>query len=218
MRPEFWHDRWRRGQIGFHQAAADQSLTRLWRTLDLPPGSRVLVPLCGKSLDLLWLRDQGHEVVGVELSDIALQAFCAENGLPARRRVLTDADLYEAPGLTLLRGDLFTLTADRLGPVDAVYDRAALIAWEPPLRAAYVRQLTELTRPGTPTLLITLEYPAGQIAGPPFPVGAGEVEALYGAHHRIQELSRRDILAADQRMRERGVTELIEAVYRLTRL
>ncbi len=217
MQPQFWHDRWRLGQIGFHQAAADSSLTRLWSTLDLPPGSRVFVPLCGKTLDLLWLRDQGHEVLGVELSDLAVQAFCAENGVPARRRVLADADLYEAPGLTLLRADLFAVTAGQLGHIDAVYDRAALIAWEPSQRAAYARHLTALTRPGTPTLLITLEYPAGQIAGPPFPVTAGEVEALYGAQHRIEQLSRRDILAADARMRQRGVTELIETVYRLVR-
>ncbi len=217
MQPDFWHERWRTGQIGFHQAETDRSLARLWRELELPPGSRVFVPLCGKSLDLAWLRDQGHEVIGVELSDIALQAFCMEQGIPARRRVLPDFELYEAQGLRLLRGDFYALTADRLGPVDAVYDRAALISWAPERRAAYVAHLTALTPPGTRTLLITLEYPEGQIAGPPFPVNAAQIRSLYAPHHRLEELSRRDILAAEHRMRERGVTALVEVVHRLTR-
>jgi len=96
MRPDFWHDRWRTAQIGFHRSSVDDNLIHHWRDLSLPKAARVLVPLCGKSLDLLWLRDQGHPVVGIELSDIALQTFFVENGVAARRRTLPHFDLYDA--------------------------------------------------------------------------------------------------------------------------
>src|SRR5271156_6319364 len=163
MEPQFWQNRWRNGQIGFHQSSVDGSLERHWPALNLGASSRgssprFFVPLCGKSLDLLWLRDQGHFVTGVELSATALEAFCMENGIPARRRTLADFDVYEASNLELFRGDFFKLTPAILGETAAVYDRAALISWAPELRSAYADHITVLLRPGTEMLLITLEY------------------------------------------------------------
>ena len=218
MQPEFWHERWRLGQIGFHQSAVDQNLARHWPTLGLTSGSRVFVPLCGKSLDMLWLRDQGFSVVGVELSATALEAFCMENGVPARRRVRDEFDVYEAANLELMRGDFFQVTAALLGRVAAVYDRAALISWAPELRAPYVEHLAGLLRSGTPMLLITLEYPQSQMSGPPFSVERDEVERLYSPHFELREIARQDILAADARLRSRGITELSEVSYQLVRL
>ncbi len=218
MQPEFWHDRWRTGQIGFHQSAVDRHLKELWPQLGLPNDGRVLVPLCGKSLDLLWLRDRGHPVAGVELSAVALESFFMENGIPAQRRVLEDFDLYEAPGLKLYRGDFFALTPQLLGSVRAVYDRAALIAWKPELRAAYVAHITALTGPGTQTLLVVMEYPQEQMTGPPFSVSADDVHRLYAGTHVIQVLSKQDVLASEPRLRARGLTQLHEVCYRLTRL
>jgi len=218
MQPDFWHERWRGGQIGFHQSAVEISLRQCWQALAVPKSCRVLVPLCGKSLDLLWLRDQGYSVIGVELSDIALQAFCMENGVPARRRRLPEFDLYAAPNLELYRGDFFSVDLPMLGNVAAVYDRAALISWAPALRVPYVEHLAMLTQPGTETLLITLEYPQGQMPGPPFSIDGDEVQRLYSPHHVIRELARRDVLANEPRMRARGVTRVAEVCYRITRL
>jgi thiopurine S-methyltransferase len=217
MQPEFWHERWNAGQIGFHQSQVAGYLRQHWQDLGLGDRGRVFVPLCGKSLDLIWLRDRGHSVVGVELSDIALQAFCMENGISARRRRKQDFDIYEAPNLELRCGDFFALTPAKLGTIAAVYDRAALISWTPDLREPYVEHMTNLTPAGTETLLITLEYPQAQKAGPPFSVPKAEVERLYADRHAIQELSRQDVLASEPRMRARGVTELFEVCYRLTR-
>jgi thiopurine S-methyltransferase len=217
LQPEFWHKRWRNGQIGFHQSAIDRNLTGHWPALHLARGSRVFVPLCGKSLDLLWLRDQGHPVIGVELSAIALEAFCMENGVPARRRVLDGFEVYEAPNLQLLRGDFFALSAALLGDVAAVYDRAAAISWAQELRAPYVRHLAALVSSGTPMLLVTLEYPQPQMSGPPFSLGGGEVRRLFSRHFRIREIDRQDILALEPRLRARGVTELVEVSYHLVR-
>ncbi len=218
MQPEFWHERWRTGQIGFHQSAVDRHLERYWPDLGVASHSRVFVPLCGKSVDLLWLRERGHSVAGVELSAVALESLCMEHGIPAKRRLLNDFEVYEAENLRLYCGDFFALTPELLGSVPALYDRAALISWKPELREAYVAQVTALTSPGTQTLLITLEYPQAQMSGPPFSVGAGDVNRLYARNHAIQELSKHDVLANEPRLRSRGVTQLYEVCYRLTRL
>jgi thiopurine S-methyltransferase len=218
LQPEFWRKRWRTGQIGFHQSAVDGRLKQHWADLELAGGSRVFVPLCGKSLDLVWLRERGHVVAGVELSAVALESLCMQHGIPARRRALDLFDVYEALNLRLFCGDFFALTPQLLGEVDALYDRAALISWAPELRASYVEHIAALTRPGTQTLLLTLEYPQAQMSGPPFNVGADEVVRLYAGHHAISELSRHDVLANEPRMRSRGLTQLHEVCYRLTRL
>jgi thiopurine S-methyltransferase len=206
------------GQTGFHQTAVDRNLRRHWPDLGIAIPSRVFVPLCGKSLDLLWLRERGHPVTGVELSTVALESFCMEHGIPAMRRVRDGFDVYEASEFELYRGDFFALTPELLGPIPAVYDRAALISWAPELRAAYVKHITALTLPGTQTLLVTLEYPQAQMKGPPFSIGADEVERWYSPHHEIQALSRQDVLANEPRLRSRGVSQLHEACYRLIRL
>jgi len=217
MEPQFWQNRWRNGQIGFHQASVDRNLRRHWPELSLGEAHHVFVPLCGKSLDLLWLRDQGHAVLGVELSARALEDFCRENGVPARRRTQGDFDVYEAENLELYRGDFFKLTPSLLGAVDAVYDRAALISWAPELRSAYADHIATIVRPGTQMLLITLEYPQAQMSGPPFCVPRDEVERLYSPRFQIREVARQDILASEERLQSLGVTTLFEVCYYLVR-
>jgi thiopurine S-methyltransferase len=218
VQPEFWQERWRTAQIGFHQSAVDRHLKAYWPTLKLAADSRVFVPLCGKSLDLLWLRDQGHQVSGVELSPVAVEAFFLEQGIPATRRSLGALDAYEAERLTLFLGDFFKLTPALLGKPAGVYDRASLISWTPALRAAYVGHMTALTHPGTQTLLIAVEYPQAQMSGPPFPVSGDDIHRLYASHHSIELLARHEILELEPRLKARGLTELQEVCYRLTRL
>lgn len=218
MQPDFWLDRWRTAQIGFHQPAPDKHLQAYWPALKLPPDRGVFVPLCGKSLDLLWLEARGHTVAGVELSPIALESFCMEHGIPARRREHADFDIYEAGRLALFRGDLFKLTPSLLGPVTAVYDRAALISWTPTLRSAYVSHMTSLTAAGAQTLLISVEYPEADMSGPPFPLSREVIDELYAPRHAIELLGRHDILDLEPRLKARGLTELREIAYRLTRL
>jgi thiopurine S-methyltransferase len=217
LQPEFWHERWRMGQTGFHQSAVDRNLRQYWPELGVPIHGRVFVPLCGKSLDLLWLCERGHFVTGVELSSVALESFCMERGVPAKRRVAGDFDVYEAPNLQLFRGDFFALTRELLGPIPSVYDRAALISWTPELRAVYVNHITELTTPGTQILLVTMEYPQAQMTGPPFSMPAEDIHQLYARNFDIRWLGRQDILSSEPRLRGRGLTELYEVCYRLTR-
>jgi len=216
VRPEFWDERWRRGQVGFHRATVHPALTRLWRRLELPLGARVLVPLCGKSLDLLWLRDAGFDVVGVEWSALAVEAFCLENGVPARRRVQGGFDVFESSRLALWRGDFFALTRALLGRVAAVYDRAALVAFGPDTRSAYALHTASLLDTGAQMLLMTTEYAQTAMAGPPFSVDPAEVRQLYSSHFDIEEIDRQDVLAEEPKMRARGLTRFDEACYRLT--
>lgn len=216
MQPSFWHERWRNGQIGFHQAAVDRQLARHWAEMDVSDGA-VFVPLCGKSLDLIWLRNQGLQVTGAEISAVALESLCLEQGLLARRAPGELFDRYESPGLRLLRGDLFELTREMLGAVNTIYDRASLIAFPPDARPRYVAHLTHLTAPQTKTLLITVEYPQAQMSGPPFSVSAAEVDELYRRHHSIQLLERRDSLSDEARLRSRGITEFHENCFLLIR-
>ncbi len=218
MQPDFWHERWRIGQIGFHQPSVDRHLKEHWPQLGLPANSRVFVPLCGKSLDLEWLRQRGHTMAGVDLSAVALESFCMERGILAMRRTFDAFDVYEAEDLRLYRGDFFALTPELLGGFAAIYDRAALISWTPEVRPAYVAHLSSLTRPGAQTLLITMEYPQEQMQGPPFSVNEDDVHRLYAPNHAIRTLSRHDILANEPRLRSRGLTQLHEICYRLTRL
>jgi thiopurine S-methyltransferase len=217
VQPEFWQERWRAAQIGFHQSAVDRHLKTYWPRLNLAEGSRVFVPLCGKSLDLLWLRDQGHKVIGVELSRIAVEAFFTENGILARRRSLGEFEVYEADRLTLYCGDFFNLTPTLLGDVAAAYDRASLISWTIELRAPYATHMAAITGPGTQTLLITVEYPPAQMNGPPFPVFGADLKSLYAGQHEIELLGAHEILELEPRLKARGLTQMREVCYRLTR-
>lgn len=215
MQPGFWHERWARAEIGFHQQAINVHLQRFWHCLEPPAGQRVFVPLCGKSLDLLWLAGEGHPVTGVELSPVAVEAFFGENGLQPRRWREGAFEIWEVDEIRILLGDFFALEPRHVADCARVYDRAALIALPPAMRERYVHHLDAILPPGTRMLLVTMEYDQAVSPGPPFAVGEAEVRALYEATHTVELLYTRDALAEESRWRERGLTWLLEKVYRL---
>ena len=213
----FWHARWEANQIGFHQTDINPHLQTYWPDLLAPPEGRVLVPLCGKSRDMLWLAGAGQRVPGVEISPLAVEAFFAENGLPATRTQTPPFTEYHSGEVTLLQGDFFALNAEHVAGVTAVYDRASLIALPPDLRAQYAGHMAALLPTAVPVLLVTLDYPQAEMDGPPFAVSAREVDALYATHFEIAALGRQDILAENPRFQARGLTRLEEQVFRLVR-
>ncbi|MGZ4969423.1 MAG: thiopurine S-methyltransferase [Methylobacter sp.] len=152
-----WLQCWRDRQTDFHQKAVNRLLTRFWPSLGLAKGSRVFVPLCGKSLDMIWLAKQGHEVIGVELSPIAVRAFFRENRLQPARRQAGKFTLWQHGRLSILCGDYFSLTEDDLGQVDTVYDRAALTALPEDIRKPYVAHLRRIVAETTNVFLLTTE-------------------------------------------------------------
>ena len=218
MDTDFWLQRWNEGRTGFHRGEVMPLLEKHWPALGVPAAGRVFVPLAGKSLDMHWLAAQGHAVLGVELSPLAVQAFFAEAGL--QPEVATDADgiHHRAGHLDLVQGDVFALSASTLATIDAVYDRAAIIALPPTMRARYVSQVYGRLPRGCRGLLITLEYPQAEKIGPPFSVEEAEVRELFTPQWRVDLLERRDLLAQEPGFRAEGVTALATAVYRLLRL
>ncbi len=217
MDPEFWHQRWREGRIGFHQDRVTPLLERHWSSLELAPGSRVFVPLAGKSLDLAWLASQGHRVLGVELSQLAVEQFFHEHGLAPAIRDSRYGRHYLAGGVELVQGDVFMLDAGLLSGCAAVFDRAALIALPPELRRRYADKVYARLPGGCRGLLVTIDYPPEEKQGPPFSVDGDEVQALFGSRWRIDLLERRDILDKEPRFAAEGVTRLHTAAYRLVR-
>ncbi|MCQ4347795.1 thiopurine S-methyltransferase [Pseudomonas stutzeri] len=217
MHEEFWQARWARNEIGFHRDEVHPALPAHWASLDLAAGSEVLVPLCGKSLDMPWLAAHGHRVLGVELAEKAVRDFFAEQGLAAATRDDGALRRHQATGIALLQGDFFALTAAQAAGCAGYYDRAALIALPAEMRRRYVAHLGTLLRPGCAGLLVTLDYPQEQRQGPPFAVSDTEVRELYGADWAIELLEDEDVLADNAGFHALGVSWLRERVYRLTR-
>lgn len=217
MDADFWLQKWQEGQIGFHRHDVMPLLQKHWPSLQLPPDSRVLVPLCGKSLDMHWLAAQGHRVLGVELSPLAVAQFFEEAGLQPERTTSPYGEHFSAGPIEIILGDAFGLDPGLLADITGVYDRAALIALPPDLRLRYRDTVYAALPAGCQGLLITLEYPQEEKAGPPFSVAQAEVESLFAAPWRHTLLERRDILDQEPRFREEGLSALETVVYRLRR-
>lgn len=193
MTPEFWLQRWQENRIGFHQSQINVHLETYWPRLGIPPGATVFVPLCGKSLDMLWLAGQGYRVLGVELSPLAAEAFFEENGLTPEIESQSAFRRYRCGEIEILCGDFFNLQDKDLAQVSAVYDRASLIALPPDMRTRYASKLHSLLPGRQPILLITLDYPQEERQGPPFAVGDAEVRELYAGRWQIKKIASRDL-------------------------
>lgn len=179
MEADFWLQTWENGLLGFHQNNVNTLLLRYWPEMNLSNGE-VFVPLCGKSKDMLWFQEQGHDVLGVELSPIAVKSFFIENQLPALHQPYRSFTLWECDKIRLLNGDFFKLTSADVQNVTAVYDRAALVALPPEMRRQYVRHMLDVLPTATKILLVCFEYPQDEMSGPPFSVSHEEVIDLYG--------------------------------------
>ncbi|MGG7056127.1 thiopurine S-methyltransferase [Nitrosomonas sp. ANs5] len=216
MEQDYWLTRWQQGDIGFHQDDINPYLRQYWQELNLPQGSEVFVPLCGKSRDMLWLRNQRQKVLGVELSDLAVQAFFSEQALVPERMRDDSFVRYRVDDIDIRCGNFFDLGREDLASVQAVYDRASMVALPPAMRQRYASHLRQILPSGTQILLIAFDYPQVEMAGPPFAVTPGEVAALYRPHAEIRLLAELDVLAHNPRFRERGLSQMCESIFLLT--
>jgi thiopurine S-methyltransferase len=192
MHPEFWHERWAADRIGFHEAQPNPHLVGHFDRLALPQGARVFVPLAGKSVDMHWLAELGYRVVGIELSETAVQAFFNESDRTTVVREVGALRRYQSGDISLFAGDFFQLEAADLGPVDAIYDRAALVALPTDMRRRYAERLVEISG-GAPQFLVTLDYDQTMTDGPPFAVDGSAVQSLYGQYYRAQCINEAEI-------------------------
>ncbi len=236
MKADFWHTRWSEQQIGWHRNVLNPMLEKWWGKIGIEPNAPVLVPLAGKSLDLHWLHEQSHAVLGVELSDIAVNDFFAEAGLTTQKQSIPNFECFTYEKIQFLQGDLFALSHGHLTALPkesdlwAWYDRAALVALPPELRVRYMQHLAELLPTGAVGLLLSFEYPQHENAGPPFSVEEDEVIELCRGRFDCRLLEREMLLdpanpptaeelaVKPNRYVEKGLTRASESVYRLQRL
>ena len=185
MEASFWFKSWELG--GFYTSFHRKDIhpfVLTYLTPDVIEGTTVLVPLCGKTVDMLYLSHYAHQVIGVELVEEAILQFFAENNL---RYTKFDEDTYVSGNIILLKKDFMALTPQDIGPVDWVLDRASLVALPDALRYDYIRAIDRLSALGTKQLVITLDYfPA--IKSAPFSITPNEVAQYYGGGHVINHV------------------------------
>lgn len=216
MDPDYWSQRWRDDRVGWHQHTVLPWLQKHWPALALDRGSRVLVPLCGKSLDMPWLAARGHQVLGIEMVPLAIEQFFADNDLLPRLSRDEDGLLhYVAGSIEVINANVFDVAPATLATCRAVYDRAAWIALPPSMRQRYASHVYGSLAAGTAGLLITLEYPQQEMPGPPFSVAENEVRQALSADWDVDLLERRDILPMQPEFAAAGVTSLHTAAYAL---
>lgn len=215
MHIDFWHERWKLKQIGFHQQGINAHLQEFWGRIEMGSPGRVFVPLSGKSRDMLWLRGEGHEVLGVEVSPVAVREFFEENDLTPSISRQGAFERWEYDGLVLLLGDFFALEKTDLNGVTGVYDRASLVALPPAMRAAYARHMSGILKHDCRLLLVSMEYPEQDMQGPPFPVSEAEIRQLYAKRFDVERIFEADLLKENDRLRKRGLTRLVEKVFLL---
>jgi thiopurine S-methyltransferase len=192
METSFWRQKWEKNEIAFHQSEANSLLVKYFTELSLEKGGRVFVPFCGKTLDIPWLLSNGYRLAGVELSEIAVRQLFTELGVEPKILGVGAVDRYSAENIEIFVGDIFDLSSETLGSIDAIYDRAALVALPEKMRHRYTAHLTEITDKA-PQLLITFEYDQSAMEGPPFSVSNEEVNELYGASYDLTLIASTDV-------------------------
>lgn len=215
LRP--WLERWETGRIGFHRDDVHPRLRAHWPGLGLRGDERVFVPLCGKSLDMRWLAERGHAVLGVEASPLAAGAFFEEWGRAAEVRHQDRFEIHRAAEVEIWVGDVFDLRAEQLADVGAYYDRASLVALDAADRRAFAAHLARILPAGTRGLLVGLEYPEGAMTGPPYTVDEEELRALLDPVFERRRLARQDASEDESRLAERLGAPVVEHVHRLVR-
>jgi thiopurine S-methyltransferase len=192
MDGSFWHRKWERNEIAFHEREANPLLVTYFKELSLPEGSRVFLPLCGKTRDIHWLLSHGYRVAGSELSQIAIEQLFSELGAEPSITAIDQISRYSASNIDIFVGDIFRLSRSVLGQIDAIYDRAALVALPEPMRDRYAAHLIEITD-RAPQLLISYDYDQRLLDGPPFSVSNEEVGRQYQESHDLKLLASADI-------------------------
>jgi thiopurine S-methyltransferase len=192
MDARFWHQRWEENNTFWHQGEANPRLTANFNQLSVAKGGRIFLPLCGKTLDIPWLLSRGYRVVGAELSKIAIEQLFAELKVKPKISTLGKFDHYGVENLDIYVGDIFDLSMKTLGPVDAIYDRAALVALPSTMRERYTAHLMDITGK-VQQLLVCWEYDQSLMDGPPFSINGDEVKRHYGKSYKITLVESKDV-------------------------
>ena len=213
-----WLEFWANNETNWHSDVVTQELEKYLGLLKLESGDTVFVPLCGKSLDMIYMLNRGFSVIGVEVSEIGIKQFFHENRLDFTISQVGEFDLYSAKNIEIYCGDFFSLTSKHLCGVKAVFDRKSLIALDRNLRQKYVKHLNDIISLGVRILLITLHYPQHQMSGPPFSVDKSEVESLFSMAFNYQELKPFQDIENGLKLARSGVDYIENAAYCLQKV
>ena len=213
-----WLEFWANNETNWHSDVVTQELEKYLGLLKLESGDTVFVPLCGKSLDMIYMLNRGFSVIGVEVSEIGIKQFFHENGLDFTISQVGEFNLYSAKNIEIYCGDFFSLTSKHLCGVKAVFDRKSLIALDRNLRQKYVKHLNDIISLGVRILLITLHYPKHQMSGPPFSVDKSEVESLFSMAFNYQELKPFQDIENGLKLASSGVDYIENAAYCLQKV
>ncbi len=189
MEKEFWIKKWQENNIGFHEITVNPLLEKHFHKLSLNKGSRIFLPLCGKTRDIAWLLAKGHRIVGVELVETAIIQLFSELGIKPQTYKTGKLTLYTADDIDIFVGDIFELSNENLGPVDAVYDRAALVALSDNVRNKYCTHIQNITV-SAPQLIICYEYDQSLTTKPPFSIPEQELSQYYSNSYDLNLLER----------------------------
>ncbi|MGK7948820.1 MAG: thiopurine S-methyltransferase [Xenococcaceae cyanobacterium] len=193
MDSSFWLQKWEKNEIGFHKSEANPVLVKYFGELSLSKGNRVFVPLCGKTLDIAWLLSEGYRVAGAELAEMAVEQLFDELGVKPKISRIGKTSLYSAKDIDIFVGNIFDVSGEMLGSVDAIYDRAALVALPEEIRNRYTAHLKEITDKAS-KLLVTFEYDRNLMEGPPFSISKEEVDRHYSDSYDLSFLASNDVV------------------------
>ncbi len=213
MTHAFWHERWQNNEIGFHLDHYNPYLTEFCCELDLRPGDTLFIPLCGKTQDMVWLRDQGYQVIGVELSPIACEAFFTEHQIPYSTQQQDNFTVYQSDSITIYCGDFFQTNSHMLSGIRGVFDRGSMVALPQEERERYVEHMRTILPTPISMLMVSFEYAIDEMRGPPYMVTEQELQRHYGDLFQTRLLTRKDVLAENPHFVARGLSQLHEVAY-----
>jgi len=216
MEHAFWDEVWESGRIPFHQRDITPGLERLWPTLNIEKGASILVPLCGKTLDMIWLRDQGYKVVGAELSSLAVEAFFAENNIAPTVQEEDGFKVFRADNIDIWCGDFFALPSGVMASCQGVLDRASFMALPEFMRGEFAAKLCQDLPAAAKTLMFLIEYKQEEMSGPPFSVESSEVVERFGGRFEVNELFRRTLEELPEQMKAEGLSSMTTTAFSLT--
>ena len=218
MRSEFWLNVWENQQLPFHMAQVNPFLMKFWPQMGLEAGDPVFVPLCGKTLDMVWLAEQKHPVMGVELSPIAAEDFYTENNIEATLSAENKFTVWSGGDVEIKVGDFFDLTAKDLQDTKAVYDRASIVALPPVMRQDYAKHLSRILAVDTKILMLTFEYDQDIVEGPPHSVSHTEIRHLFESNFIINKLDSRDLINKAKGMQAAGLSSFVQHTFLLEKI
>jgi len=189
MNNEHWLERWKEKNIGFHEDKVNPLLVRHFKTLNMSRNSRILIPLCGKTLDISWFLALGHKVLGVELSEIAVNELFEDLNISPQIEEVNGMIHYSSKDIDIFVGDIFHLTTEMSGKIDMIYDSASLVALPKDVRIKYTKHLREISNHAT-QLLISCEYDQNIMKPTPFSIEEEEIKEHYKNHYEIKLLER----------------------------